>query len=380
MSQPQEILVRGPNWTGDLIMSTPGFRALRSGFPQARLTLHVRPELLPLVQGAPWFDALLPLESYRKGAAALAREARKLRARRFDLGLCLPDSFSSALLMRLGGVGRIVGYRRNGRRLLLHHPVAPPRARGGRLMIAREQHVLGLVDALGCPRRGTELELHVTEEEDAVVARKLAQQGARDEDAIALLAPGASYGPSKMWLPEHFARVGDALAAAGASVVLTGTPAERNLSRQVVAAMKETALDLTGELGLGALKALVRRARVLVCNDAGSRHIAVAFGVPCVVIMGPTSLEKTNLNLERVTVLSADVDCRPCYLRECPIDHRCMTRVSAERVARAALPALDADARERWRGEVVNVLDESDVRSGSASAGGPDRDSRGSAA
>jgi heptosyltransferase-2 len=377
MSQPQEILVRGPNWTGDLIMSTPGFRALRSGFPKARLTLHVRPELLPLVNGAPWFDELLPLDSYRKGTAALVREACKLRARRFDLGLCLPDSFSSALLMRLGGVRRIVGYRRNARGVLLHHPVVPPRADGGRLMIAREQHVLGLVAALGCSTRGTQLELHVTDAEDAEVARKLAEQGARDGDPIALLAPGASYGPSKVWPPAHFARVGDALAAAGASVLLVGTPAERKLSRQVVTAMKEASLDLTGELGIGALKALVRRARVLVCNDAGSRHIAVAFGVPCVVVMGPTSLEKTNLNLERVTVLSADVDCRPCYLRECPIDHRCMTRVSAERVARAALPALAADARERWRGEVVNVLDEPNARSEAAGASGADGDSRG---
>ena len=85
-------------------------------------------------------------------------------------------------------------------------------------------------------------------------------------------------------------------------------------------------------LGLGALKAVLRRSRVLVCNDAGARHIAVAFGTPCVVVMGPTSLEKTNLNLERVKVLSTDVDCRPCYLRECPIDHRCMTRITTDMV------------------------------------------------
>jgi len=177
----------------------------------------------------------------------------------------------------------------------------------------------------------------------------------REGETIAVLAPGASYGPSKTWPPTSFARVGDALAAVGASVVLVGTPAERKLSGQVLSAMKEPAVDLTGELGLGALKGVVRRSRVLICNDAGARHIAVAFGIPCVVVMGPTSLEKTNLNLERVKVLSADVDCRPCYLRECPIDHRCMTRVSAEHVVQAALPALSSDAKERWRGEVVQV-------------------------
>jgi hypothetical protein len=107
---------------------------------------------------APWFDEVLPLDSYGRGTAALIREARSLRARRFDLGICLPDSFSSALLMRLGGVRRIVGYRRNGRGALLHRPVAPPRAVGRRIMIPREQHVLGLIESVDCAAQGTELE------------------------------------------------------------------------------------------------------------------------------------------------------------------------------------------------------------------------------
>ncbi len=252
--QPREILVRGPSWTGDVVMATPGFRALRSGFPGARLILHVRAVLLPLLAGAPWFDETLPVESYGQGTAAL-------------------------------------------------------------------------------------------------------------------LAPGASYGPSKLWPSECFARVGDLLGEAGASVVLAGTQAERGLSTRVLSAMRRPAVDLTGELDLGALKALVRRARVLVCNDAGARHIAVALGTPCVVVMGPTSLEKTSLNLERVKVVSADVDCRPCYLRECPIDHRCMTHVSAERVARAALTALAPGAEGRFRGEVVRLPGEARHSKSAGSAG-----------
>ena len=129
-----------------------------------------------------------------------------------------------------------------------------------------------------------------------------------------------------------------------------------------------------------ALKAVVRRARVLICNDAGTRHIAAAFGTPCVVVMGPTSLEKTSLNLERVKVLSAEVDCRPCYLRECRIDHRCMTRVSAERVAREALPALSPDAEERWRGEVVKVPDGPPPAAGAGLDGAEDGGPPGAAA
>ncbi len=339
---PKEILVRGPNWTGDVIMATPGFRALRAGFPDARITLHVREGLMPLVAGSPWFDEVLPVTSYHRGPAALLREAGGLRRRRFDLGVCLPDSFASALLMRLAGVPEIVGYRRQGRGALLHRAVPPPDAAdaSGRLMIARELHVLGLVEAAGCKAQGTELELFVTAAEEAEAGAALAARGIGPADALAALAPGASYGTSKLWPAESFAVVGDSLARAGLRVAVLGTPGERELVGRVVDAMQEPAADLAGAVGLGALKAVLRRARLLVCNDAGARHVAVAFGVPCVVMMGPTSLEKTPLNLEGVAVLSEDVSCRPCYLRDCPIDHRCMTRIPPERAIAAARDAL----------------------------------------
>ena len=348
MDQPQRILVRGPNWTGDLIMATPAFRALRAGFPQAHITVHLREALRPLLDGAPWFDALRPLGDSARSGLGFAREAAALRAAgRFDLGLCLPDSFSAALLMRAAGVRQVVGYRRGGRRLLLHRAVAPPPGAGRRMWIARERHVLGLLAALGVPARGTHLELFTTSAEEREAAARL---GEADPRPIVLLAPGASYGPSKLWPAGSFAAVGDALAAAGARVALIGTPAERGLTARVGEAMWAPALDLAGAISLGALKAVVRRARLLVCNDAGARHVAVAFGVPSVVLMGPTALEKTDMNLERVVVLSTDVDCRPCYRRRCPIDHRCMTRIAPDEVTAAALPALAADAAQRWRG------------------------------
>jgi heptosyltransferase II len=366
MSQPQEILIRAPNWAGDLVMATPGFRALRAAYPEARITLHVRPELRPLMEGAPFFDALLPLVSHRRGPAALAREGLALRRRRFDLGVCLPDSFSSALLMRLGGVRRIVGYDVGGRGPLLHVRVAPPARRGARIHVARERHVLGLAEAAGAPPRGTHLELFVTEAEEREARVRLHETGVDPAAPLALLAPGASYGPSKLWPAARFAAVGDALAGAGAAVVVVGSPAERALAGSVAQAMHAPAAVLAGTLGLGALKAVVRRARLLVANDAGARHIAVAFGVPCVVLLGPTSLEKTNLNLERVKVLSTDVSCRPCYLRVCPIDHRCMTRISAEQVITESLPALAADAAQRWTGARLRAWDPQATRARSA--------------
>lgn len=351
MTNAREILVRGPNWAGDLVMATPAFRALHAAFPAARITLALRPGLAPLLAGAPWFHELLEVRSQRRGLAALAREARTLRARRFDLGVCLPDSFSSALWMRLAGVRRVVGYAADLRRPLLHVPVAPPRRAGRRAWVPRERHTLGVVEAVGAEPRGIHLELFVTPDETRRAGEALRETGVDPAAPLVVMAPGASYGASKRWPVASFARVGDALTAAGARVVLCGAPDEAEIARAVARAMLAPPADLTGRIDLGALKAVIRCARAVVCNDAGARHVAVAFGVPCLVLMGPTSLEKTPLNLERVRVLTADVGCRPCYLRACPVDHRCMTGIDPEAVVRAVLPTLDDAGRRAWRGD-----------------------------
>lgn len=339
------ILVRAPNWAGDLVMATPGLRALRAARPRATIALHVRPSLAPLLAGAPWLDELVPLASHGRGGAAVVREGLALRRRRFDVGVCLPDSFSSALLMRCAGVRCAIGYRTQGRRALLDVAVEPPVG-----WVARERHVLGLLEAAGCPPRGTQLELFVTPEEERAAAAALAERDVPAGATIAALAPGASYGPAKLWPADAFAEVGDALAAEGARVVILGSPDERELAMRVAGAMRARAAVLAGALDLGASKAVLGRARVLVCNDAGLRHVAVALGTPAVVLFGPTSLAKTNWNLERVRALAADVACRPCYHRVCPTDHRCMTRLPADRVVAAALPALHGDAQS-FRGD-----------------------------
>jgi heptosyltransferase-2 len=333
-------VVRAPNWLGDVVMATPGFRALRAAFPRARLTLLLRPAVAPLLAGNPWFDEMLPVHSSGRRPHSLLREGLALRRYCFDLGLCLPDSFSAALHLRLAGVTRVVGYRGNLRGPLLHQKVDPPWGPNPRALVARERHVLGLVEAVGAPMLGTQLELFVTPEEEQEAEIVLAQRPGKAEAPLAAIAPGASYGPSKLWPAESFARVGDALAEAGAQIVLLGAPSESALVARVRAGMRSPAIELTAPGSLGVLKAVLRRSKVLVCNDAGARHVAVAFGVPCVVMFGPTSLEKTNLNLGRVQALFADVPCRPCYLRTCPIDHRCMTRIEPERVIAAALPSL----------------------------------------
>ncbi len=346
MIQAKNILVRGPNWVGDVVMATPGFRALRAAFPDARITLQLRPGLEPLLAGAPWFDEVQTLESYHRGAGAMLAEARKLREARFDLGICLPDSFSSALLMRLAGVPKLAGYDRGPRRLLLTEAIpAPSTDPNGRVMLARELHVMGLIEALGGKPQGTQLELFTTKAEEDEAERAL---GAQVEAAqpLVVFAPGAAYGPSKLWPMKYFAELGDALAEQrGAAIALVGSPNERAIAEEIASQMNAPIFNWIGEISFGAMKAVLRRASLMVCNDAGARHVAVAFGVPSLVIFGPTSIDKTNMNLERVQVFTQDVPCRPCYKRVCPIDHPCMLELKPERLIEAALPLL-SDQRD----------------------------------
>ena len=349
----REIVVRAPNWLGDVVMSTPALRALREAFPSDRITLQLQRSLVPLLEGSPWLDAIVPFDGPIRGPLGLLREARRLGAASpsgFDLGICIPDSWSAALVLRAAGVRRLVGYPRAGRGWMLHHAVPVPPGAGPRRLVARERYALGLAEAAGAVSSDVRLELH-TGEADERRADELLAAAALPESGFVAIAPGASFGPAKRWAPASFARVADALQANGLRVCLLGAPGEEEVSRAVASAMESDAADLTGRIELGALKALLRRARALLGNDAGARHVAVAFGVPCVVLMGPTSLAKTDCNLDQVRVIETnDVDCRPCYRRTCPIDHRCMTRLEPDRVRDAVLEMIGSTREEMSSG------------------------------
>jgi heptosyltransferase-2 len=246
-------------------------------------------------------------------------------------------------------VRRIGGFARSGRGLLLHDVVRAPRAWGRRRTVARETFVLTLLEALGCPPLGHALELHTTAEEEAEADRLLAPvAGAAAAASLVGLAPGASFGPSKLWPAAHFSALADALALAGDRVVFIATEGERELVDRIQAGMRCESLSLAGDTPLGTLKAVLRRLSLLVCNDAGARHVAVAFGVPVAVLMGPTALEKTDRNLERAMVLSHDVPCRPCLERTCRVEgHPCLAGIEPARVLAAATRLRAAHAAGR---------------------------------
>jgi heptosyltransferase-2 len=333
-------------------MATPGLRAFRMANPEAWIVAQLPAPLMPLLDGIGVCDEIWPIEPSSAGLAALRSEARRVVDGAFDLGILIPESISSALRMRCGRVGRIVGFARDPvRRVLLHEVVPAPASWGRRRLVSRERFVTQLMGALGASTDDLTLHLHVGKAEQAELDRVLSGLGLpadeiRCERRI-VLAPGAGFGDSKCWPAEYYAELADRFVERGDQVIVLGGPEEGALLEAVRGAMRSTPILLDASLDLGGLKALLHSARLLVANDAGTRHVAAAFGTPSVIFLGPTSLEKTADNLDRVEVVERDHDCRPCYQRQCPIDHRCLRLITVDDADSAATRILDRVRQQR---------------------------------
>lgn len=334
---PRGILVRLPNPVGDVVMATPVLRALRRAQPDALLAALGLPQHASLLRGNPHLDAFLPVQGRR--ARDIWRRARELRARGFDWAVVLPDSPRTALEPFLARIPRRVGYARDLlRRALVTEWLPPPREGGRRVALSMIERYLRLTRRLGVADAGSELELFVHDAAREHVAAWLATRGAGGA-RLCLVTPGASYGPSKLWPPAYFARACDAISQRFGllPVILPApNPVERAIARNVASRIQGRHLLVEEPGDLEELKAFVERATLLVGNDTGPRHVAVALGRPVVTLMGPTDPRHTDHLLERQRVLREEVECSPCGRPVCPIDHRCMTRLLPERVVEAA--------------------------------------------
>jgi len=348
----EKIAVVLPNHLGDVVMATPALRALRRGRPDAEISAVVRASLAGVLRGTPWIDRLVAHDIYaRPGKLAQLRArlrvARELRGS--DAVVVLPNSFASSLLAFASGARVRVGYARRGRGFLLSDPVAARRENGRFVPTAMERYYLALVRRLGAPDLGTQVELFLEPdaERECDARFRAAGLGARP---LVCLAPGAGFGPSKLWPLEYAAEVARALRADGADVALVHGPGESALADEITRRAGGGIALLGGDgMSLSLLKSVLARAQLLICNDAGARHIAAAFELRTLVLMGPTAVGYTNLNLKRTRLMREPVECSPCQLKVCPIDHRCMTRLVPARVLAEARAAL---SRPDWQGSV----------------------------
>jgi len=342
----RNVVVRAPNALGDLVMATPAFARLAMHYGPDHLSLVCLPAGVALLQGNVWFKEILPYD--RKGVhAGLGGSlgfAREMRRRKFDLGIILPNSLGSAFQFLWGGVKRRVGYFKEGRRFLLH--AGRPRdhdPHGNFVPKYTGQYFMDLLDVMGLPPGPLVPTLPVAPHETAAAQAALQQAGAIGGPLV-VIAPGAAFGPSKLWAPERFAAVGDALVAQGCKLLLSFGPGEEETVAAVQKHLKAPAATSKG-MNLGTLKAVIQQAALVLTNDTGPRHLAVALGRPVVCIMGPNDPRYSGLpGHEKGEVIREPVDCSPyswpCQLKECPIDHRCMKAISVERVLKACREQL----------------------------------------
>lgn len=366
--QPEKIkrvVVRGANWVGDAVMTVPALRELRRVLPGAHVTLATRAWAEGIFEGADFVDDLLVIKGER-GAAAW-REAREWRAHRFDLALLFPNAFAPALVSALARVPARVGYATEGRGLLLTHPLPVPEWRGQRhevfyylnLVAELERLLVGSSTvAVGESRAGVDdceprvrLNLEVSGQRRELARGLLREHslmpGRESEDGTArplvALCPGSTNSRAKRWPAERFAALADLLAErAGADVLLVGAGAELEVSLEVARLARRRPVVLTGKTELSQTAALLAVSDLLVTNDTGPAHVAAAVGCPVVVIFGPTNPVTTRPFSALAGVVRRPPDCAPCMLRDCPIDHRCMTAITAEEVFERAAAALEA--------------------------------------
>jgi len=342
----KRILVRGPNWLGDAVMCEPALRGLRRLFPDAQIALLVKPAVADLFAGHPALTRVLTYDSKGRHAGLSGKWvlAGQLRRQGFDLAVLFQNAFEAAFLTFLAGVPRRYGYATDGRSLLLSDPVAPPEHR---TLVHQVHFYWDLLKPLGLTGDPPAPELVVFPEEEQAMAGRFAQGGLTTSDVVVGINPGSTYGGAKRWLPERFAEATERLCRTihesqqqQVSVVIFGAKGEERLGQEIAARLSSRSLVLSGATTIRELMAAVKRCATLLTNDTGPMHIASAFQVPVVAIFGPTDWRTTSPFGSAHAIVRQPVDCAPCLLRECPIDHRCMTRVSVEQVYEAGLTSL----------------------------------------
>jgi lipopolysaccharide heptosyltransferase II len=320
--KPFRILIRSSNWLGDAVMSVPAVRAIKGGRPDVHVTIAAPDKIAPMWKLIPEVDSIIPLPD-----GSLLSVVRLLRKQmHFDVAILFPNSLRVALESWLSEISRTVGYRGHSRSWLVNQIVREPRKPG-----PPEHHSLRFLRiARECGAEISNIEVP-----------KLNQTSNIKHQTLIGLCPGAEYGPAKRWLPERFAEAAAKITAQmSAKWILFGTKNDAAIGEQIAAAIGEHCVNRIGQTTLDQLIDELRQCRLLLTNDTGTMHLAALLGVPVVAVFGSTEPRLTGPLGNGHTILRHHVECSPCFLRECPIDFRCMKAVSADEVAGAVLSLL----------------------------------------
>ncbi len=342
-----KIVVRGTNWIGDAVMTIPALRQLRRIFPNAEIFLHTRSWAKGIFQDAEFIDEILAFENSGSKFKTAINQAKTLTQFNFDLAVLFTNSFESALTAKLGRIPRRFGYGKEGRSFLLTDSVEIPVWKNERhesfyylnLIAEIEKSFFGTETVLQSKRQ---VDLKVSAERKSAARKILAESGVDLSKKIVALGVGSTNSRAKRWQTESYAELNDKLQSdLNTNVVLVGGKDELNISQEVFEKSKTKPLILTGKTSLAEAVAVLSVSDLLVSNDMGLAHVAPAVGTKTLVIFGPTN-PLTTQPLGAEIIRREDVDCSPCMLRDCPIDHRCMTRISAAEVFEKVKKIFDA--------------------------------------
>jgi heptosyltransferase-2 len=332
-----KIVVRTPNWIGDVILALPAIESLKKNFPQAEIWLAASDWVKDLFASEDSPPKIIPLGRLTHWKT-LRATVNKLKESEFDIGLLMTNSFASALLFYLAGIPERWGYRRDGRGLLLSKGILrkePSEA------VHHVHYYLGLLESLGLPTASPEIHLNLTGEEKDRARQELAALDVDLKKPLVILNPGAAYGPAKRWPSARFAELAGILQRRkNAEILITGSPDEATLAESVAAALPARPKNLAGKTSLRRLLGVISQSALFVTNDTGPMHMANALRVPVVAMFGPTDPKITGPLHQPSAILRKDVPCWPCFYKSCPYDHRCMTNISPEEAYQACAAFL----------------------------------------
>ena len=338
MTGAERMVVVAPNWLGDAVMALPAIADIRRHFADAQLTIAARPSVAPLFSMVQGVDQLITLPG-GGGLRALfgwKDDVRALKAGGFEIAILLPNSFATALIVRDAGIHERWGYATDWRGRLLTRAIAKPKGTAH-----QSAYYQALTTALGITAGPPFAEVRPVAQRVRELAVDL---GLDTDEPFVVFAPGAAYGRAKQWLPERFAQLAELIInEKGWSVIMVGSKADRSTCAEISTRLPGTGsrlnrlIDLSGKTDLPVLAGLMSRARAVVSNDSGAMHLAGAVGARVVAIFGATNEHRTSpLRASAASpeprIVTHEVFCRPCMLRECPIDHRCMSGISARSV------------------------------------------------
>ncbi len=336
-----KIIVRMPNWIGDLVMATPILIDLRNAYPDAEITAMCQENVAPLLEKEPAIDELFRF-SRAKGFFRRITErniAGKLKRGDYDLGILLTNSFSSAWRFRQGGVKQILGYRADGRGFLLTTPVSFSEKRKEKHLVETYKELLA---PLGIPISSTEPRLIVSDEEIREAWEFVKRLYISPDAKLIGINPGAAYGTAKCWLPDRFAEVAKNLVRADTKnvVLFFGDRSHKELIGNICAGLESRVINLAGQTDLRQLLALIKICSAFLTNDSGPMHIADSLDIPLIALFGSTSPVATGPYKQRQSIIQKKVPCSPCFKRVCPIDFPCMKKIGADEVTGMVLAKL----------------------------------------